>query len=181
MTKQKKLKRRIRERMAKTGESYHAARHALTLTTPPGATDAQRGPEDKLRGELQRLLELFMWIPQLRVDDEPPLTTTWAEAPELALTTCERVLRFSSDCPEGALSAVWDSLPWRACLSKLEWDREREGLNDYYRGRLLRWGRIAENMIAAMPGLTSHPYLIKEMLAIAESLDPDGNIVASAG
>lgn len=45
MTQQKDLKRRIRERMAKTGESYTAARaHVLAERPPPEAYDATAEP-----------------------------------------------------------------------------------------------------------------------------------------
>ena len=38
MTKQKTFKRRVRERMAKTGESYASAREALIGAEPAGST-----------------------------------------------------------------------------------------------------------------------------------------------
>lgn len=150
---------------------------------PETATEFEWGPQlsrhlSLCLREFRLLLEMYMWIPQLYVDQGPNLLRmplTFRDAPRVASDVCARVRQSRSTDPgaEQTERNAWESLPWQACLEKLARAREADRTNPWA-VRLGRWGELAGELILGMPAVIDHPEPIIEALEIAGGMEDDG-------
>lgn len=138
-----------------------------------------------------QLLSVYMWIARLGIPGvphdrylSPPYTYPDAAAfVRAAFGVIENSRRELLDhgVPEERVNStefkVWFGLPIRACVARIQEQRERDRANPDYGPRLLRECDTAKQLVSNAP-LDMSAEKVCELLALHESMEPDGTFAS---